>query len=411
MNGDELMVGKVESFLTERAERLIREVFATRSPTGNEDWAGWYNNLPADRLGSIGTALPMLFLESISKPIPRRDEIVNYLLAQQTADGAWNVRSIPDTATVDATSWALRALVRVGDNRSWEAVARAKLWLVNQQKADGSWGPTKLDSNVARTITTVRALQALSCLSEQPRGSIDAGVSWLKSTQRRDGSWAPIPDRPSTTVHTALALQALLQADVPPSDSRVVQAVDYLKSSWNPPDKVVPEPYHVYQNATRYVLQEMSHRTDDEVVLALALARKLDAFPKLLAAVKHLTQCQLPTGKTTIWDVVQPAMAAAAFLRQLPMTGEGMISLVGQNVVLSQKRPALFRALLRQVFRRRRPRLVVLALTLTVPGYMIVRYVRGESSLETVWTALILPIALVILERFYDAWKRKQVTP
>ncbi len=135
----------------------------------------------------------MLAKEGMTEdPAVRRG--VDYLLAEQEADGSWFGRW--GANYVYGTGAAVPALVEAGISREHDSVRRAVAWLERVQNEDGGWGED-LRSYVDRSWSgrgestasqTAWALLALHAAGEHS-GAVTRGLDWLVRTQLPDGGW------------------------------------------------------------------------------------------------------------------------------------------------------------------------------------------------------------------------------
>ncbi|MFP3986729.1 squalene--hopene cyclase [Streptomyces sp. E11-3] len=126
---------------------------------------------------------------------PRARRGIEWLLAEQEADGSWfgrwGVNYLYGTGSV------VPALIAAGLPAAHPAVRRAVGWLESVQNDDGGWGEdlrSYRDSGwVGRGESTASqtgwALLALLAAGERESKSVERAVSWLAETQRPDGSW------------------------------------------------------------------------------------------------------------------------------------------------------------------------------------------------------------------------------
>ncbi|MFE0457905.1 squalene--hopene cyclase [Kitasatospora sp. NPDC058965] len=138
---------------------------------------------------------------------PRTKRGVDWLLANQEAEGSWFGRW--GTNYIYGTGSVLPALVAAGVPQSDPAIRRAVRWLEERQNQDGGWGedmrsyedPEKWSGRGDSTASqTAWALMALLAAGEGPGGryapddgrgsaAVERGVRWLTATQLPEGSW------------------------------------------------------------------------------------------------------------------------------------------------------------------------------------------------------------------------------
>ncbi|MFD9906696.1 squalene--hopene cyclase [Streptomyces sp. NPDC059063] len=126
---------------------------------------------------------------------PRTRRGIEWLLAEQEANGAWFGRW--GVNYVYGTGSVLPALVAAGLPASHAAIRRAVAWLESVQNDDGGWGEDlrsyrdeKWIGHGASTASqTAWALMALLAAGERDSKAVERGVSWLAEAQTEDGSW------------------------------------------------------------------------------------------------------------------------------------------------------------------------------------------------------------------------------
>lgn len=109
---------------------------------------------------------------------------VRYLLSQQCDNGAFpeTLGASTCTPSVDATGYAVQALVTVGTPAANDAAAEAGRWLVRRQHANGSF----TGNETRNANSTALATQALDALDRTKRAG--AGRSFLRSLQATCGA-------------------------------------------------------------------------------------------------------------------------------------------------------------------------------------------------------------------------------
>jgi hypothetical protein len=111
-----------------------------------------------DFSNTIGQSLALIGLERTTAAGPSRRSVL-YLVQQQCTNGAFPLElSTPGcTASVDATSFAVQALLAIGGKKATETAQLGARWLKRHQNANGSF----TGNDVNNTNTTGLAAQAL----------------------------------------------------------------------------------------------------------------------------------------------------------------------------------------------------------------------------------------------------------
>jgi squalene-hopene/tetraprenyl-beta-curcumene cyclase len=143
-----------------------------------------------------------------------------------------------DPPTADVSGRCLAMLAQLGYKKTHPAVARAIEFLKAEQEADGSWFGRWGTNYIYGTWSVLTALNAVGEDPRQPY--IQRAVAWLKSRQRGDGGWgedgatywkerrAEVKEStPSQTAWATLALMAAGAVD----DEAVARGIEYLRNA------------------------------------------------------------------------------------------------------------------------------------------------------------------------------------
>ncbi|WP_172387454.1 squalene--hopene cyclase [Streptomyces sp. MNP-20] len=126
---------------------------------------------------------------------PRTRRGIEWLLAEQEANGAWFGRW--GVNYVYGTGSVVPALVAAGLPAAHGAIRRAVAWLESVQNDDGGWGEDLrsyrdeqwIGHGASTASQTAWALIALLAAGERDSKAVERGVVWLAESQRADGSW------------------------------------------------------------------------------------------------------------------------------------------------------------------------------------------------------------------------------
>lgn len=324
--------------------------------------AGWHNFFTPGRIGTAGSAVPLLFFHDIGVELPARAQVLNGLQRAQFKDagenlGGWAILSVGGTPTVEATSWCMQAIALVGDSEARESLHLAERWLLSNQQNDGGWGSDR--ANDCRTLLTARSIIALTTISAMARSSISRAVEWLTRVQRPDGSWGALAGDDGNVFHTSLVVDTLLRVGLSRNDARVTRAALYLERSWSPLSlRFLSETYDVReQDGYRRVALE--HDVDAAALQALtelqpewALGRILGTINCLIEAHRSSGSFNPPAQRLSLWHVVPQVTAVSRFSQCVPTCERKVILYVdGDLVCTSDSTGGLWRRLTTRLLR------------------------------------------------------------
>jgi hypothetical protein len=198
----------------------------------------------AERLTSepMRAARETSFVETICLPL---------LVDSQNTDGGWGFHS-GSQSTVEATCWALQALLHSGQEKAQGSVASGLQFLRAAQLADGSW-PASLEQKAGCWVTSLACWVLIK--EGNSEGAVASGLSWLCEDWPADSSpwrrflgrftsqqrispintsyrgWGWTPQTSSWVEPTSIALLALSQSPeklLPPAAKRRRQLAEAL---------------------------------------------------------------------------------------------------------------------------------------------------------------------------------------
>lgn len=177
-----------------------------------------------------------------------------------------------DTGSVTANAHALQALGSYLQHRPaasidhWPRMNMAREWLLAQQTPDGAWTDKWHASPYYATERCVTALALYG--RRRAAGAVRSAADWVLGTQSEDGSWGVWG---GTAEETAYAVQILLHARAHGEQSRTRHALNRAEAVLR---AAVEDPAHqhpaLWHDKTLYGPQAMVHA---EVVAALELLR------------------------------------------------------------------------------------------------------------------------------------------
>jgi len=139
--------------------------------------------------------LGMLAQDGYDRSHPAVVRALDYLKAEQEADGSWFGRW--GTNYIYGTWSVLCALNAIGEDMNAPYIRKAVDWLVSRQRDDGGWGedcatywPERRDEVKASTPSqTAWAVLGLMAAGEVESDAVRAGIDYLVSAPRDEGIW------------------------------------------------------------------------------------------------------------------------------------------------------------------------------------------------------------------------------
>jgi hypothetical protein len=368
--------------------------------------AGWHNAFRAGRIGTTGTALPLLFLSSVGETIPELHKTLEALRQSQFDTGAhaggWSILSLGVTPNVEGTTWPLLALRATGDDSDLARIGAAAKWLSGQQNADGGWGSTK--GNASRVVLTAATMRALGDCSPLSAKALVAAEAWLRRVQRRqDHSWGPIEGQPGTVHHTCIALEALLARGARINDPSIVGARDYVIANWKPDARRIQTETYDAEAGAAYQRVVLEHDVDALACQALMRLRGPGDLDRCARAAKRFLQTspeEIDAAAPTLWNALPRGFVANELLKLLPATNDGrLVTNRGAAAAVTGSGAARAWHLLLLAVREALPKRldhVALAVGVAVFIALVVLLVVGTVSTSDFLLGAVLPMVLAV---------------
>jgi squalene-hopene/tetraprenyl-beta-curcumene cyclase len=139
--------------------------------------------------------LELLGYENFSPEDPQIQKAVEFVRANQEADGSWFGRW--GVNYIYGTWQVLRGLRALGMDMHQPWLLKARAWLESVQHADGGWGercntyedPVFKGQGPSTASQTAWAVMGLCAFDDPSRPSIARGIRYLLRTQNSDGTW------------------------------------------------------------------------------------------------------------------------------------------------------------------------------------------------------------------------------
>ena len=146
------------------------------------------------------------------------DRAINWLCANQEADGSWDAEKWGGSRNFEIALTALPAIAVIGRNPTTPeraaAAARAIQWLRAQQSEDGTIGPSNFGTPYNHGLATLALLYSYRQNQDQDlRGPIGAAITAMVRAQTREGGWGWTGSLLADKTITAWHVEALRLAD------------------------------------------------------------------------------------------------------------------------------------------------------------------------------------------------------
>lgn len=186
---------------------------------------------------------------SVATSDPHREKALAWLVANQEANGSWDVTRWGGSPKFQVALTALSTLALLesapaGDPRL-EAAARAGAWLTSQQSADGTFGPAFQGAPYNHAMATM-ALLHLHRLApgNSTKETLDRAIVAITHRQFADGAWGyqslPFRGDHSITEWNLAALEQAGRDGWSGLQDRAARARSWMSSRPRDPDAVVP---------------------------------------------------------------------------------------------------------------------------------------------------------------------------
>lgn len=406
----------VSEFLRDTVNFLNAKL--SRDSTQVPPIAGWHNFFKPNRIGTTGSAFPLIFLHQMQVEFPYKTDVLNGLLKAQDANGAWAILSLRDIFSVEGTVWPLLTFILAGDTSHAAVIQKATQWLLSNQQPSGGWGSTA--DSPPRILLTDITIETLACLSPSPRENIFRAITWLSNHQNKDGSWGCEPKSEGTVFHTAKTVNALIKAGIKQDDPRIQLATSFIVKHWQPdPNNFSQEMYDVYAEPN-YSRTIMEHDVDAEVVKTLLNVKPKGVNFKIFTAIKGFLTPYTKEGKLhpdgmepSEWNIIPRATALKIFLDQMPTSSNGSaftqddllissdIQINVSKITISVVKMLLFHFRLTQAF-------LLLSIPVLIIFYVVYEYVIGDISFTDLALSLLVEISGLSISMYIDKNRGKK---
>ena len=230
------------------------------------------------------------------------DRAINWLCANQEADGSWDAEKWGGSRNFKVALTALPAIAVIGRNPTTPeraaVAARAVGWLQTQQSENGTFGPVNLGLPYNQSLATLALLHAYRHHQDPSlKSSIESAIAAMAQAQTRDGGWgwsgSPFADSLITTWHVE-ALRLADELGLGNSKTTLVHGLAWLSAHPDPHSEA--DPTHVSPDMI------LPGKTGIDLCrsyfLTITLQRERDDFShQRLAAIRQsVVHYQVPEG-------------------------------------------------------------------------------------------------------------------
>jgi len=398
-----------------------------------EEGAGWYHYLDDPSPGISASSVGLFVFQTTGRVFEHTDRVVRYLLDHQVQghgdyDGGWSVRTTRGFPVVEATGWVLRALSgpecrMIG---AQDALSRGVAWLCRNQNTDFGWGSYR--GRPSRVFTTSLAMLALQECGGDVK-VVDNAQKWLIDAQSpQSPAWGPTPGAEPTSLHTSIALLALLNQRGALGTNAVSQTCEWLLEHLTPGEhselRTTVEDYDVpyeWDGIADVFQNSMPHFAGPMALTAMLAAGASPLSQEIFGAIRQIIDSQLEQGH---WELprspTRPSIwAIHPFVQALAAARDAVVPTPGSEAILLYSGCAIVQStalhgrltrnlLLRNVFfdwlRRRK---VTVCLWVLAVCYILVAWfllATGSIAPMDFVISLILPVVVMI---FHLLWERQ----
>lgn len=211
--------------LSQIIDQSVDEVTNDYHPINNA--GGWHQFFKSQKVGVVASAQAILLLSNYNIDFPETANAFTFLARKQrSSDNGWSyITNLSDHSVTESTCWALQALNTRREKYNKRIDAGIE-WLINSfsEKA-GGWNC--LNDATFRLYSTCIALKTLK-LFKSESNQFRTGLQTVKRAQNPDGGWGDIFHSSSTLVHTAIAINTLIDLGMGANTSQIKKGVIFI---------------------------------------------------------------------------------------------------------------------------------------------------------------------------------------
>lgn len=391
------------------AQELLKNTSKTSEINGKTMY-GWHNFFEDKKIGTTGTALPLLFFYNSNTKYENIDLALETLINLRKKDNksdfsAWSILSVPNSLSIEGTILPIIALYTYYLPAYKDVIENTINWVKNIQQIDGGWNSNGNNVNQSRTLLTCNVLNALIKLKHLQTGEeVKKGITWIFNAQNKDGGWgATSNDKESNVIFTARVL-FILKLYNSESNEVINKAIKYIKEAYNNDERYYSEIYDIHFKGG-YNRVTLEHDIAAELLNLFSIAPNLfppqfvfDTISKVIEYYDKNKFISPSSKKESIWTTVPIANSLYMVLNlYLPPTFDSWFLIVDRIIVSSEENISSTKKFLYSVLIKPYKLWILIFIVLL----MLILYCLNILNFKETFIGIIFPIILFILNKKY----------
>lgn len=220
--------------------------YLKQSQREKESFFGWHQHLGTNKLGIVATSMALLSYDMMDKAsnCPNHTNSLKYIISKINQDNGWSyISNSGGASNVEATCWAIQALLTDTRPKYHEVISKAVLWILSQHSTnkviDGDAGWAYISGAEQRVYVTCLAIKTLSLakrvVNEDIRAQIETKVTsairWLISIRKDHKGWGENEKSDANLFYTSYVVPVLIEyGNVDKDDAIINNAIDFIQS-------------------------------------------------------------------------------------------------------------------------------------------------------------------------------------
>lgn len=211
-----------------------------------EDYFGWHQHLGTNKLGIVATSMALLsydMMDNITN-CPNHLNCLEYINTQKNKDNGWSyISNSGGTSNVEATCWAIQALLTDKNQTYKEEISKAVHWVLSQHStnkitdSDAGWAYIKdAEQKVYVTCLAIKTLSlakkiVVENIQDQIDTKITSAISWLKSIRKDCSGWGENEKSDANLFYTSYVVPVLIEyGNVKKDEEIIINAIAFIQS-------------------------------------------------------------------------------------------------------------------------------------------------------------------------------------